>query len=158
MRGTGNLLWLLPLFVSGCGRPEINWGIATFNHKERWHEAVSFRVDLPDSLTTIGLDICAQFHHKGALCGHLPVILLFQAPDSTLFCDTVSLPLNVVRQKQVYRKNGEAHSIRWPYRRGIINRKPGQWNISLLPDTSRADSSLFENVMAVGIAVERESE
>lgn len=158
MRGTGHLLWFLPLFAFGCGRPEINWGIATFNHKEQWREAVSFKLDLPDSLTTMGLDICAQFRHRSAVCGHLPVILLFQAPDSTLYCDTVSLPLNVVRHKPAYGKNGEVHSIRWPYRRGIINRKPGQWNISVIPDTSRADSSLFENVMAVGIAVERERE
>ena len=152
MRVKCHLLWLFLALPWSCSRPDINWGIETFNHKESWKEAVVFDMDLPDSSAVVGIDICAQFYGDVS-ASELPVVLYFEAPDSTRFCDSIRLPMNVMIEKHIFSRNGKVFSVDWPYRRGIINRKPGRWRISAAPDTSRADATLFGNVRAVGLAV-----
>ena len=110
MRVKCHLLWLFLALPWSCSRPDINWGIETFNHKESWKEAVVFDMDLPDSSTVVGIDICAQFYGDVS-ASELPVVLYFEAPDSTRFCDSIRLPINIMKEKHIFSRNGKVFSV-----------------------------------------------
>lgn len=147
---------ILPLLWSCQTNGGLKWGMETFGHDEGWNRKVSFNLDLPDSTARFGMDICAQIYGREAVIGNmsLPVAMTFMAPDSTLYCDTLRLPLNVRRDdKHHYNRNGHLITVNWPYREEIVNRKPGRWIVSMEYNGSGSDRLPAENVLAIGVSI-----
>lgn len=149
-------LLILPLLFSCRTDEGMNWGIETFAYNEGWNRTVSFNLDLPDSTEMFGMEICTQIYEKKEVIGKmsLPVVMTFMAPDSTLYRDTLKLPLNVQRNdRDHYNRNGHLITVNWPYREGIINRKPGRWIVSMEHGGGSSDGLPAENVLAIGVSV-----
>ena len=83
-----------------------------------------------------------------------PIILTFTTPDSTMYADTITLPLHVIQDGKIARTSHGIKEIEWPYRKNIYNKIPGMWEVSI----SKADTlDDYSNIIGIGIRCKQTS-
>lgn len=138
--------------LAGCSEPVKDYSYHNLNRLKGWakNQPVTLEVQMPDSTKACQLYIVGEIKTKRTIDKEkgYPINILFTAPDSLMYRDSVNLPVNVVTDNTISRTSHGIRVIEWPYRKNIHNTKPGKWSITL---THGDTTENYSNIIGIGV-------
>lgn len=149
---------MLLMIAAGCTRPVQESSYINLNRLKGWEKNTPLKLtfEMRDTVGESELYLIGEIATKRSVENRTgyPIILTFTTPDSTMYADTITLPLHVIQDGKIARTSHGIKEIEWPYRKNIYNKIPGMWEVSI----SKADTlDDYSNIIGIGIRCKQTS-
>ena len=148
---------LLLFAAASCNQPVATSEFKELSLSEGWVHSVTFHLQLTDTIHSQEITISARFINNQEMNQYhnIPLIVRLISPSNNKYADTLVLPLRVINNK-INDGNGIS-TISWPYRKGIQNKEPGNWQIILVPNGQTGENTIYQNITGLGILCIKET-
>ena len=140
------------LLAAGCTRPVKDYSYINLNRLKGWYgdNPLTLSFDMVDTTYACEIYIVGEIAIKRSIVNSdgYPIEITLVAPDGMRYKDSVTLPLNVSKEREISRKSHGVQEIVWPYRKNIYNKKPGQWTMVISKGNIGAD---YSNIIGLGV-------
>ena len=142
----------LLMIAAGCTRPAHESSYVNLNRLAGWKDNTPLKLtfEMADTLGECELYLIGEIATKrtvGKKMGY-PINLAFIAPDSTLYTDSIILPLHVIQDGEIAKTSHGIKEVQWPYRKNIYNKIPGMWEVVITQADPTED---YSNIIGLGI-------
>lgn len=145
--------------VLGCKEPVKDYSYMNLNRLHGWKgdTGITLEFDITDTLVPYEIYIVGEIVAKRSLenRGSYPVNILLTAPDSTVYTDTIKLPLHIKENGSNTKRHHGIREIEWPYRKNIYNTKPGRWSVTFTKGDTLED---YSNIIGLGIHCKQQTQ
>ncbi len=152
IKGIFLAIFLLTIAVGCSNPPVLDYSYVNLNRIKGWsgNTAIELQFDMTDTTNACELYITGEIATKRTLdkMRGYPINIMLEAPNGTVYTDTVILPLHVARGGEVSRTSHGIREIEWPYRKNIYNRIPGRWNMIITQGDTTTD---YTNIVGLGV-------
>ena len=149
---------MLLMIAAGCTRPVHESSYINLNRLKGWETNTPLKLtfEMRDTVGESELYLIGEIATKRSVENRTgyPIILTFTAPDSTMYTDTITLPLHVIQDGKIARTSHGIKEIEWPYRKNIYNKIPGMWELSISKTDTLDD---YSNIIGIGIRCKQSS-
>ena len=143
---------MLLMIAAGCTRPVQESSYINLNRLKGWKKntPLKFTFEMRDTVGESELYLIGEIATKRSVENRTgyPIILTFTTPDSTIYADTITLPLHVIQDGKIARTSHGIKEIEWPYRKNIYNKIPGMWEVTITKADTLDD---YSNIIGLGI-------
>ena len=144
---------LLLIFAAGCShRPVLDYSYVVLDRIKGWEDntPVELEFDMIDTVGASELYIAGEIATKRTLDKKrgYPINIIFEAPNGTVYTDTLLLPLHVKEDRMVSSTSHGIKEVVWPYRKNIYNKIPGRWKMVITKGDTTED---YTNIIGLGV-------
>lgn len=141
----------------GCSKPVKSSEFLNIDTVNGWDRPLSLTMEMEDTSNVQQIDICMRLtalNIKNQNC--IPVVINMESPQGKHYTDTLELPLRYETEGgSAYQRNNGRISVRWPYRKNVMNRESGQWKFTFIPYKVQYNS-IYRNISGLGISCKKE--
>ncbi len=140
------------ILLYGCGRPVKDYGYISMNPVRGWEKGrdLTFSLEMEDTVNIYSIYFTSRIKNNRSIndINGFPVNVIFRSPDGQYYSDTISLPLNIIQKRKLYRMTNGIMEIEWPYLKNIRNDRSGTWHITIRQTTK---TDIYKNIIGFGV-------